>query len=258
MAPDNAARLVSQALTQYQSLSLILIAIAFATLEPLLPHHPVDRRREAILDVVGVVAGLVFVAISYGSLGWLARLANVAAFGEAMRMVRALSPALKVLFVILMVDFNIYWLHRAMHRWNFPWRMHRWHHSIEEMYWFAGFRASFLHVLLYGIPQVILPVMVFDLSVGETAFATGVANFVQIWTHTNLKVNIGPLRSIIVTPDYHRVHHRASNGPAKNLSNVLTVWDRLFGTYEAPDRNPVSHFGLVEPRPSLPRMLLGV
>jgi sterol desaturase/sphingolipid hydroxylase (fatty acid hydroxylase superfamily) len=68
--------------------------------------------------------------------------------------------------------------------------MHRWHHSIEQLYWFAGFRASFLHILLFGISQVIVPVFVFDLNMSEMMVATGLGNFVQIWTHTNLKVNI--------------------------------------------------------------------
>lgn len=258
MLPEDLAQIVADALIQYQSLSLVLIAVAFIVLEPILPHYPVDRRREMLLNVVGVLAGVAFVAISYGALRQLGGTVDVAAWEQAMRVPRELASPVKVLFVVLIVDFSIYWLHRFMHRWNFSWRMHRWHHSIEQMYWFAGFRASFLHILLYGIPQVVVPVFIFDLGPSETMVASVVANFVQIWTHTNLKVNIGPLKWLIVTPDYHRVHHRASDGPAKNLGNLLTVWDRLFGTYEEPERSPIGRLGLVEPRPGLLRMLLGV
>jgi len=249
---------VTDALVQYQSLSLVVLAIAFAALEPILPHHPVDRRRDLLLDLVGVVAGLASVAIAYGALRGLARLVDSAWWSEAQRAARGLPSAVKVAWVVALVDFSIYWLHAFMHRSKFGWRMHCWHHSIEQMYWFAGFRASFLHILLYGVPQVVLPMIVFDLSPAEVAVAGGVANFVQLWTHTNLRLNIGPLRWLIVTPDYHRVHHRASDARAVNLGNVFTVWDRLFGTHEAPDRAPVAQCGLVGPRPGLFRMVLGV
>jgi sterol desaturase/sphingolipid hydroxylase (fatty acid hydroxylase superfamily) len=255
--PEDLSRIVTAALADYQSLSLIVLAIVFAVLERFLPHHPVDRRRDLLLDTLGVVAGAAFVAISYGTLRWLVKLADGMGWDGALRTTRALPSAAKIVLVVVLVDFSIYWLHTFMHRCAFAWRMHRWHHSIEQMYWFAGFRASFLHVLLYGIPQVVVPVVVFDLGPSETMLVTGVANFVQIWTHTNLRVSIGPLQWLIVTPDYHRVHHRASDGPARNLGNVLTLWDRLFGTHEAPDRSPVRRCGLVEPRPGLTRMLLG-
>jgi len=258
VVPADFARMIGDALTQYPSLSLVLIAIAFMALEPILPHHPVDRRREILLNVVGVLAGVAFVAISYGALRGLERMADAAAWGQVLRMPRELPSFAKILFVVLIVDFAIFWLHAFMHHWKFSWRMHRWHHSIEQMYWFAGFRASLPHIFLYGIPQVVVPVIVFDLSPWETMVASAVANFVQIWTHTNLKVNIGPLKWLIVTPDYHRVHHLAHDGPAKNLGNLLTIWDRLFGTYEAPERSPIGRCGLLEPRPGLLRMLLGI
>jgi len=258
MLPENLPRLVADALVEYQSLSLVLLAIGFATLEAILPHHPVDRRRDLRLDLLGVVAGVAFVAVAYGGLRRLVGLADSRAWDGALLALRGLPSAAKVLLVVLLVDFSIYWLHAIMHRWEFAWRMHRWHHTIEQMYWFAGFRASFLHILLYGVPQVVLPVIVFDLGPWETTVAAAVANFVQLWTHTNLKVDIGPLQWLFVTPDYHRVHHRAAIGPPRNLGNVLTVWDRLFGTHEAPGRSAAGRCGLVGPRPPLLRMVLGL
>jgi sterol desaturase/sphingolipid hydroxylase (fatty acid hydroxylase superfamily) len=256
--PEDFPRIVADALVQYQSLALIVMAIGFAALELILPHYPVDRRRDLFLDFVGVVAGFAFVAVSYSALRWLVSLAGDPSWDRAMSAPRELPSMVKVLLVVLIVDFSIYWLHVFMHRYRFAWRMHRWHHSIEQMYWFAGFRASFLHILIYGIPQVAVPMIVFDLSLSEMMVASAVGNFVQIWTHTNLKVNLGPLQWLIVTPDYHRVHHRAGDGPAKNLGNLLTVWDRLLGTYEAADQSAVDHCGLVEPRPGLIRMMLGI
>ncbi len=42
------------------------------------------------------------------------------------------------------------------------------------------------------------------------------------------------LRSIIVTPDMHRVHHSVEHAEHDmNYGFNLSVWDRLFGTYKA-------------------------
>ncbi|MFV0524697.1 MAG: sterol desaturase family protein [Acidimicrobiales bacterium] len=53
------------------------------------------------------------------------------------------------------------------------------------------------------------------------------------WTrlqHANLRLNFGPLRYLLVTPQSHRIHH--SVDPVHYNSNYASVfaWDRLFGT----------------------------
>jgi len=70
---------------------------------------------------------------------------------------QSLPGLVKIGMALFIVDFIIYWIHRAQHQFDFLWRTHAWHHSIEQMYWFAGFRTSFLHSLIYNIPQVIIP-----------------------------------------------------------------------------------------------------
>jgi sterol desaturase/sphingolipid hydroxylase (fatty acid hydroxylase superfamily) len=46
------------------------------------------------------------------------------------------------------------------------------------------------------------------------------------------------MRSIVVTPDMHRIHHSmAVDEGNRNFSNLLSWWDRLFGTYQ---RDPVA------------------
>lgn len=255
---QQSVQIAADALTQYRSLWLIVMAAGFLVLEQILPHHPVNRRRHLHLDFLGVVAGLAFVAISYGSLRWLGALMDGLVWEDALPTLHDLPSPIKVLLVIIAVDFVIYWLHAFMHQWQFSWRMHRWHHSIEEMYWFSGLRASFPHVFLYAIPQVVLPVFIFDLSAAEMLVATGVGNFVQLWTHTNLKIHIGPLGWLLVTPNYHRVHHRTDQARPTNLGNLLTVWDRLFGTYEAPVQTSTTRLGLAERAPHPLRMLMGI
>ena len=46
-----------------------------------------------------------------------------------------------------------------------------------------------------------------------------------------------PLRPVLVTVDMHRIHHSVSPEHANsNYGAVLSVWDRLFGTYRSISR----------------------
>jgi len=73
-------------------------------------------------------------------------------------------------------------------------------------------------------------------------------------------VNVGPLRWVIITPDYHRVHHSTRHNRS-NYGTAFCVWDRLFGTYTDPAKVPPNEpLGLGEPVEDrqIPRMLIGV
>jgi sterol desaturase/sphingolipid hydroxylase (fatty acid hydroxylase superfamily) len=54
--------------------------------------------------------------------------------------------------------------------------------------------------------------------------------------HGNLRLNLGPLRYIFVTPQSHRVHH--ASGAAyrdRNFGFTFSIWDRIFGTHYPDD-----------------------
>ena len=53
------------------------------------------------------------------------------------------------------------------------------------------------------------------------------------------------LRVVLSTPAMHRVHHaRAQPDTDRNFSNILSVWDRLFGTYRPPRAGETIAVGL--------------
>jgi sterol desaturase/sphingolipid hydroxylase (fatty acid hydroxylase superfamily) len=103
--------------------------------------------------------------------------------------------------------------------------------------------------------------LVFKLSPVEAGVAYSIGVLIQFWEHTNVRVNIGPLRWLFITPDYHRVHHSATQQCRMNLGTTFSLWDRMFGTYVDPASMPESFpLGLGEPidKKKIPRMLLGV
>jgi len=55
----------------------------------------------------------------------------------------------------------------------------------------------------------------------------------EYWTASKCRVDRW-LRSVVVTPDMHRVHHSVDRAEHDaNYGFNLSVWDRLFGTYVA-------------------------
>ncbi len=163
--------------------------------------------------------------------GWLAALNS----GGTVLLdgLQRLPGSWKVLLGIITTDFCLYWVHRAMHRPTL-WRTHTFHHSIEQLWWLAGSRTSATHLFLFAAPQMMIGYYFFGFSPSEAGIAFSFGVFVNVWIHTNLRVDIGRLDRIFITPNYHRIHHGARGLSNKNLGFVFTIWDRMFGTYVDP------------------------
>jgi sterol desaturase/sphingolipid hydroxylase (fatty acid hydroxylase superfamily) len=167
-----------------------------------------------------------------------------------------------LLFFVLS-DLTRYLAHRALHE-SWLWPSHRFHHSVSHLDWYAGNRAAPVHAVLFVAPTVVLA---WGMQVGLVGVALNAALGV-VWNHvmhTNLRIPEAFQRAaehLVTTPRYHHIHH--SNDPAlgrANLGSILTLWDRLFGTYLDPDRVPAEtlEFGLLpeEQRP-LWRLMIGL
>jgi sterol desaturase/sphingolipid hydroxylase (fatty acid hydroxylase superfamily) len=81
--------------------------------------------------------------------------------------------------------------------------------------------------------------------------------------HSNLRVPEPYetiVRRILVTPNMHRIHHSTVRGEHNsNFSTILSVWDRLLGTYYMKVRQEDIRIGLLEYQDqravSLPRVV---
>ena len=88
-----------------------------------------------------------------------------------------------------------------------------------------------------------LPLLGFDPTI--IAVVGVISTLWGIVGHTQIVGKLGPLEWIFNTPSHHRVHH-GSNAQYidKNYGNLLIIWDRMFGTFEA-EEEPVK-YGLVK------------
>jgi sterol desaturase/sphingolipid hydroxylase (fatty acid hydroxylase superfamily) len=106
------------------------------------------------------------------------------------------------------------------------WRFHELHHSQEDMSVLTVFRTHpFIHVsyLIALIPGIVL------VANGEvTTLVLVVYAGIVAFAHSNTNLGFGPLGRIIVSPNYHRIHHRLEGRQDVNLGFALTIWDQLF------------------------------
>jgi sterol desaturase/sphingolipid hydroxylase (fatty acid hydroxylase superfamily) len=169
-----------------------------------------------------------------------------------------ISIGYKLVLFYILEDFGLYWVHRLMHT-NVLWRTHKWHHYPTYMYWLAGIRTSIPHIILFNLtfltagPLLIgAPSWVFQLIMLEHVCRNN-------WMHMNVCWQSNWLEHVFVTPRYHHVHHsRDPEHYRSNLGSLLTLWDRIFGTYFDPAKVKDNlRFGIGE-RVTPVRLVLGL
>lgn len=143
-----------------------------------------------------------------------------------------LWASLPAMWVI--ASFCDYWRHRGLHSRLF-WKLHTVHHGATEFTMLNIARAHPLELAAIALAEVVpLAVAGFDpahiavLSVATSTYTTCLhSNWWQPW-----KLE----RFGIATPAGHRLHHGlAMEHHDRNFGQLTNAWDRLFGTYRAPD-----------------------
>ena len=143
-------------------------------------------------------------------------------------------------FVLIMVlgflvlDFVRYAVHRLEHAVPLFWRFHALHHSDPEIDVTTTLRHHPVEdVVLSGIYWIVATVLGMPASVaGLYAAVVFVMGGIQ---HGNFSLPSCVerwLQPFLNTPDLHLIHHSASMSEANsNYGAVLSIWDRLFGTF---------------------------
>jgi sterol desaturase/sphingolipid hydroxylase (fatty acid hydroxylase superfamily) len=66
----------------------------------------------------------------------------------------------------------------------------------------------------------------------------------QLLIHSTLPITFGRLGYLIVSPEFHKLHHSADpRHHYGNYGGAMAVWDHLFGTYLEPTSDQLK-FGL--------------
>jgi sterol desaturase/sphingolipid hydroxylase (fatty acid hydroxylase superfamily) len=147
---------------------------------------------------------------------------------------------LAIVLSVVALDLAIYAQHVVFHKVPPLWRLHRMHHSDVDIDATTGVRfhpfeialsmaIKMAMILILGAPAV--AVVIFEVLLNATA----------MFNHGNVKLPQAvdrALRRVIVTPDFHRVHHSVHRDETdSNYGFNLSVWDRLFRTYRPQPRD---------------------
>jgi sterol desaturase/sphingolipid hydroxylase (fatty acid hydroxylase superfamily) len=138
------------------------------------------------------------------------------------------------LTTILALDLLLYGRHYLLHRVPILWRLHRTHHSDRDYDFTTGIRFHPLEEFFTTTLELGL-----ILALGAPAAAVFLSRLlsmtVSLVEHANLRIPSSLdriVRTVLVTPDMHRIHHSQAPGDNRsNLSTAFSWWDRVFGTY---------------------------
>ncbi|MFZ6719747.1 sterol desaturase family protein [Undibacterium sp. Ji49W] len=214
-------------------LDLLGSTIIFVAIEKIFPLYKGQLifRREWQTDMVHFavnhfIVGLALLTVNFAIhklFGWMAH-DSVRAF------VQSIYFFPQLLLCILAADMVQYWTHRAYHEIPFLWRFHAVHHSAKTMDWLAGSRQHILELIVTRVGVLgALYVLGFDKTVMDWYII--VVGFQAVFNHANVHLPWGPIKYVIVTPDFHHWHHSSDDVAIdKNYAAHYAFLDHIFGT----------------------------
>jgi len=149
-----------------------------------------------------------------------------------------------VFLYLFIFDFFFYWYHRAEHHFAILWPIHELHHSDTELNTTSSQRSYWLEQPFQSI--FIFYPMLFLLGYNVKAlFIFSIALIViLVFSHSNLKLELGRWTPFICGPQLHRIHHSLNpNHHTKNFAQIFPVIDMVFGTYYKPAVNEFPETG---------------
>jgi sterol desaturase/sphingolipid hydroxylase (fatty acid hydroxylase superfamily) len=232
--------------------TLILGFLVFAPLEHLFAMHEGKKifRPAWKLDLFYAVCNAIItkVGLAVVIIGTI-YLASLLVPSSLSATVAGLPLWFQVVVAVILSDLGFYTVHRLFHKIPWLWKFHAVHHSIETLDWLAGHRVHPVDQILTKGASL---VPVFALGFSDTAVViySGLYIWQSMLLHSNVNVNLGPLRYVLALPQFHHWHH-ADHPEAhdKNFAGQLAFLDFLFGTHHLPGKAIPERYGTSTPVP---------
>ncbi len=172
--------------------------------------------------------------------------------------------AVELAITIIVLDLAIYWQHRWTHIVPWLWRLHRLHHTDTQFELTLGLRFHPFEIVLSLLYKCLIIAALGAAPSSVLIYEILLALF-ALFSHADIAIATQwdrRLRWLVITPDWHRVHHSVHRHETdSNYGNLFSIWDRLFrSTNEQPrDGHLAMKIGLTEFRDeasqTLPAML---
>lgn len=151
----------------------------------------------------------------------------------------------EIMIAIMAFDFiSQYLAHFMLHKFKWMWKLHLVHHADTKVDATTGTRQ---HPIEYFLREslALLTIIMFGIPVGLYLFYRLITIFFTYWTHSNVGLPVWldkTLSFVIVTPIMHKFHHHFERPwTDSNYGNVLSIWDRMFGTFVYGDPSKIEY-----------------
>lgn len=132
---------------------------------------------------------------------------------------------------LVLLDFWIYWWHRANHEIPFLWRFHSVHHLDQMLDTTTGLRFHFGEVVLSALVRAVV-IIVLDVPLASVLLFEALVLIAAIFHHSDASLPPkleAALSRVIITPSIHWVHHHAVRADTdSNYGTIFSFWDPLF------------------------------
>jgi sterol desaturase/sphingolipid hydroxylase (fatty acid hydroxylase superfamily) len=160
----------------------------------------------------------------------------------------------QVLVAFVISDFMFMIMHYISHRYAPLWRLHAVHHGVGRLY---GMNGVMRHPLHQVIDMIIAnaPLVIIGMPVPVAVMLGFIISITLIVQHSNVDARLGPLQKHLSIGRIHHLHHVnwGTEGDC-NFGLLLTVWDRLLGTFhEKPPREITAKDLGVDELPNFPK-----
>ncbi|MCP9199286.1 sterol desaturase family protein [Gramella sp. GC03-9] len=151
----------------------------------------------------------------------------------------------ELILAIMVLDLIAqYLVHFLLHRIKWLWRLHLIHHTDTHVDATTGTRH---HPLDFMVREsfALIAIIITGMPVAFYLFYRILSVFFTYFTHANISMPTKvdkTLSYIFVTPNMHKFHHHYQlPWTDSNYGNMLSIWDRMFGTFIYDDTSKIRY-----------------
>ena len=224
-------------------LGSLLAAIVLESLIPYVEFRYQKLRHVATNMVFILTSGIISLGLAFLAYGII----DITRLEYGLFYIIGIPLWMQLVISLLLLDFfGQYLVHVCLHRYKWMWKLHLVHHSDTTVDASTGTRHHpgdilVRELLIFGV------IVCVGIPAAFYVLYRIITPFFAYFTHANIRLPIDLDRAlswIIVTPHMHKFHHHFERPwTNSNYGNILSCWDRMFGTfvYDNPDD---IHYGL--------------
>jgi sterol desaturase/sphingolipid hydroxylase (fatty acid hydroxylase superfamily) len=222
----------------------MLALAAFEAVRPFTPRPPTASRRRTLTNLA---LSALYLGANWGFATWLLALGARTLWVPGL--LRSVPAVAQIPLGIVALDLCTYVAHWTLHKVPWLWRAHRVHHADPFVDVTTTLRAHPIEVA-WRFAWTAIPAAVLGLPPQAVVVYRLLSALNGLLEHSNLSTPRWVDRALScfwVTPNLHKIHHAdEALLTDTNYGNLLSLFDRLFGTFTSSERASDVTYGLAD------------